>query len=105
MTPRELTTAGILLVLRSRPCHGWEIAEHMRKLGMEVDMSALYRTLRGMEDKGLVGSYWADPVDGPKRRMYDVNGAGLARLDEFTAKIRGQIRMLGMVIAAIDDGS
>lgn len=71
----------------------------MRLLGMKVEMSALYRTLRCMEERGIVDSYWADPVSGPRRRMYNMNSAGHQRLCVLIPEIRNQVAMMEAVLA------
>ena len=57
---------SLLLLLRERPLHGYELLERLPELGLEgrVDIGNLYRLLRSLEDEGLVSSEW---TAGPRR--------------------------------------
>src|SRR6266542_4067515 len=45
----------LLLLLRERPLHGYELLERIPELGIEgrVDIGNLYRLLRALEEEGL----------------------------------------------------
>ena len=47
---------SLLLLLRERPLHGYELLERLPELGVEgrVDIGNLYRLLRALEEEGLV---------------------------------------------------
>src|SRR5256885_455068 len=47
---------SLLLLLRERPLHGYELLERIPELGVEgrVDIGNLYRLLRALEEEGLV---------------------------------------------------
>ncbi len=82
---------ALLLLLRERPAHGYELLEALPELvpGERVDMGNLYRALRSLEEDGLVSSEW----DGAKR-IYDLTGEGRALLDEWAAALaRAQDRI------------
>ena len=51
---------ALLLLLRERPAHGYELLEQLPELvgGERIDMGNLYRVLRGLEDEGFVRSEW-----------------------------------------------
>ena len=49
--------AALLLLLRERPAHGYELLEQLPELtGERVDMGNLYRFLRLLESDGIVDS-------------------------------------------------
>lgn len=76
--PRHYLRACLLLLVAESPAHGYELLAHVSDLGMtKVDTSSLYRTLRALEDEGLVESWWAPAGAGPARRMYPRPRPGL----------------------------
>src|ERR1051325_12048355 len=58
---------SLLLLLRERPLHGYELLERLPEVGVEgrVDIGNLYRLLRALEEEGLVSSEWSADVPGP----------------------------------------
>ena len=52
--------AALLLLLRERPTHGYDLLERLPALTGEerVDVGNLYRVLRALEEQGLVASEW-----------------------------------------------
>jgi PadR family transcriptional regulator, regulatory protein PadR len=82
---------ALLLLLRERPAHGYELLDALPELlpAERVDMGNLYRALRSLEQDGLVSSEW----DGAKR-IYDLTHEGRALLDEWAAALaRAQERI------------
>ena len=68
---------AILLLLRERPAHGYELLEELPALvGERVDMGNLYRFLRALEDEGIVRSQWRDDLPGPSKRTYELTASG-----------------------------
>ena len=66
--------AALLLLLRERPAHGYDLLERLPSLlGDErVDVGNLYRVLRRLEEQGLVSSEWDESVPGPAKRTYEL---------------------------------
>ena len=66
--------AAILLLLRERPAHGYDLLERLPELiGEErVDVGNLYRVLRALEEQGLVASEWDESLPGPAKRTYEL---------------------------------
>jgi poly-beta-hydroxybutyrate-responsive repressor len=80
---------AVLLLLRERPVHGYELLEQLPELtGERVDMGNLYRFLRLLEAEGIVRSEWDDDAPGPSKRVYEVTGEGRVLLDEWTGALR-----------------
>jgi poly-beta-hydroxybutyrate-responsive repressor len=96
----------LLLQLSKKPAHGYEL---MGALAEEDDYptpdpGTLYRTLRQLEEDGLVRSTWDTGGTGPARRVYELTDQGLeylhawavnirrtkARLERFLAEYEGQ---------------
>lgn len=76
---------ALLLLLRDRPAHGYELLEALGELSPaeRVDMGNLYRALRAMEEDGLVGSEWDAASPGPAKRVYRLTESGAELLDEW----------------------
>ena len=76
---------ALLLLLRERPAHGYELLEALPELlpGQRVDMGNLYRALRRLEDEGLVRSEWDAAAPGPARRVYELTDAGRELLGQW----------------------
>ena len=71
----------MLLLLRERPAHGYDLLERLRPLGYgRDDPGRLYRALRTLEADALVRSFWEKSTTGPDRRMYELTRSGLDAL-------------------------
>jgi len=81
---------AVLLLLRERPAHGYELLEALPTLTGEgrVDMGNLYRVLRALEEDGLVRSEWHSDAPGPAKRTYELSQEGRGLLDEWAAALR-----------------
>jgi PadR family transcriptional regulator PadR len=84
---------SILLLLRERPMHGYELLERIAELaptesGGRVDLGNLYRLLRALEEEGIVSSEWNADIPGPARRTYRLTEAGARLLDEWAQALR-----------------
>ncbi|RLC63619.1 MAG: hypothetical protein DRI48_08300 [Chloroflexi bacterium] len=68
----------LLLLLQHELAHGYTLLEELGEFGLgAMDPSAVYRTLRGMEDRGWVTSTWDDQETlGPPRRVYRITDVG-----------------------------
>jgi poly-beta-hydroxybutyrate-responsive repressor len=89
---------ALLLLLRQSPSHGYGLMEGLKGLGFEdypVDFSAVYRTLRSLEEAGMVGSDWDLKVSaGPPRRVYTITPDGEAHLALWVDDLRATDRVL-----------
>jgi len=76
---------SLLLLLRERPAHGYDLLERLPELSGEqrVEMGNLYRLLRALEDEGLVTSEWADG-----KRTYSLSPQGEALLEQWVEALR-----------------
>src|SRR3954447_13398268 len=81
---------SLLLLLRERPLHGYELLERLPELGVEgrVDIGNLYRLLRALEQEGLVSSEWSDELPGPAKRTYELTAEGRRLLDGWAEALR-----------------
>ena len=80
--PRNWLVPVILLTLREWNSYGYELMERTAAFGFEaMNPGTLYRTLRDMEEEGVVKSTWETSKNGPARRMYSITDAGKTYLD------------------------
>lgn len=68
----------LLLKLHQGAAHGYSLIEEMEAYGLgEIQPSALYRSLRVMEEKGWITSTWdQEDTQGPPRRIYSISPLG-----------------------------
>ena len=80
---------ALLLLLRERPAHGYELLEALPDLTGEtrVDMGNLYRVLRALEEQGLVSSEWDESLPGPAKRTYELTEEGGEALERWAAAL------------------
>ncbi|HTS72484.1 MAG TPA: PadR family transcriptional regulator [Gaiellaceae bacterium] len=92
---------SLLLLLRERPLHGYELLERLPELGVEgrIDIGNLYRLLRGLEDEGLVRSEWSADLPGPAKRTYELTAEGRRVLDSWVEGLR---RAQGTISSFLD---
>lgn len=87
--PRNYLRACLLLILTEGPAHGYDMVNELAALGLSaVDRGGMYRTLRAMEDDGLVASGWEPSQNGPLRRSYDLTPQGRAWLEAWAEAVR-----------------
>jgi PadR family transcriptional regulator, regulatory protein PadR len=81
---------ALLLLLRERPAHGYELLERLPELTGEqrVEMGNLYRLLRALEEEGLVSSEGDASSPGPAKRRYALAPAGARLLDQWAEALR-----------------
>lgn len=80
---------AVLLLLRERPVHGYELLEQLPELtGERVDMGNLYRFLRVLEAEGIVSSEWDGEAAGPSKRVYRLTDEGRALLDQWASALK-----------------
>jgi PadR family transcriptional regulator PadR len=80
---------ALLLLLKERPRHGYELIEMLSELaGERVDVGNLYRFLRRLEGDGIVESEWNGDLPGPAKRTYSLTSAGERLLDQWAEALR-----------------
>ena len=88
---------AVLLALRERPYHGYELVETVSTWGPEYDVDSgnLYRMLRSLEEDGLVSSNWADGDRGGSRRIYELEPKGERVLAAWAESLARSEQLLG----------
>ena len=86
----------LLLLLAENPAHGYELLERLKVLpeAPTADRGHLYRTLRRLEEQGLVSSTWQMPQAGAARHTYTLSADGLQALDAWAGHIRAALARL-----------
>ena len=70
----------LLVLLRREKSYGYSLGSDISQFGFNprtLDMSIIYRALRGLEIEGLVSADWDERSMGPQRRMYEITPRGL----------------------------
>ena len=86
----------VTVLLAGGATHGYAIVGELAQLGITngaVDVGQVYRTLRDLEEAGLVRSSWTTGT-GPARRDYELTDAGHAALDEWGAVMKERARLV-----------
>ena len=78
--PKSFLQPCLLLLVKEQPGYGYDLVTRLKALGIDDDSAAVYRSLRTLEEKGTVYSYWNTSSTGPARRMYRLTPAGEEQL-------------------------
>jgi len=91
----------LLLLLLQKPSHGYELIERLSQGEHmpDTDSGFLYRTLRQLEEDGMVHSSWDTEGRGPARRLYQVTPEGTEYLHAWAASLRLRQQHLGYFLA------
>ena len=97
---------SLLLLLRERSLHGYELLDRLPELGVEgrVDIGNLYRLLRALEQEGLVASEWSDQLPGPAKRTYELTADGRRVLDTWAEALRRAQGTIGTFLQRYEEG-
>ena len=98
--------AALLLLLRERPAHGYDLLERLPALTGEerVDVGNLYRVLRRLEEQGLVSSEWDESVPGPAQRTYELTEAGGEALERWAASLAETRTRIDRFLERLEEG-
>jgi PadR family transcriptional regulator, regulatory protein PadR len=91
----------LLLLLRQKPSHGYELMERLGadEQAPDADPGLLYRTLRQLEQDGLVRSTWDTEGPGPARRLYELTPEGVEHLHAWAIDVRRNRQRLDRFLA------
>jgi len=73
----------ILVLLQKHKDYGYSLANDLAQFGFNpgsIDISIIYRALRGLEIQGLVSADWDEKSMGPQRRVYEITPRGTEAL-------------------------
>ena len=97
---------SLLLLLRERPLHGYELIERLPEVVGEgrVDVGNLYRLLRALEAEGLVSSEWSADLPGPAKRTYELTQDGRRLLDRWAEALQRAQGTIGTFLDRYEEG-
>jgi DNA-binding PadR family transcriptional regulator len=84
--------------------HGYELAGALSDNALtdaRIEPGALYRTLRRLEESGLVASAWGVSGGGPARRLYDLTPRGEEHLGEWMVAMERISRSLARFVTDV----
>ncbi|HPG40958.1 MAG TPA: helix-turn-helix transcriptional regulator [bacterium] len=96
---------SILYMLWEQPRHGYELMTDLPELGFvatQGDPGAIYRTLRHLEENGLVVSQWDTSGTGPAKRLYTITPLGIENLQLWAESLRQYKLALDAFLEKID---
>ncbi len=100
---RGFVQPRLLLQLAQKPAHGYELLEALGASDAPApDPGTLYRTLRALEEDGLVRSAWETGDSGPARRVYELTEQGVEFLHAWAANIRATRAQLDRFLTAYE---
>jgi PadR family transcriptional regulator PadR len=102
----RFTEPALLLLLRERPAHGYDLLERLPELTGEqrVEMGNLYRLLRALEEEGLVASEWDESSPGPAKRRYAITAQGRLLLEQWVDALRHSQDRTGRFLERYEEG-
>jgi DNA-binding PadR family transcriptional regulator len=101
----RLLRPAIMGLLARRPMHGYVLLQELQSLrmfgGQAPDPTGVYRTLRLMEEEGMLAAAWDLADSGPARRRYRMTKAGksclatwIKTLEDYRASIDQLLKTL-----------
>ena len=107
--PKNFARPCLLLLLAEAPGHGYELVDRLRRFGFDVnDPASVYKSLRQMEQDGLVTSRWEVSNRGPARRVYSLSSDGRDLLGAWAHTLERNREILGRFVeryGELDAGS
>lgn len=93
----KLTQPAVLLLLAQDKTHGYELIQKLNQMECidgELEAATVYRTLRRMEQDGLIVSKWEHGEFGPARRQYELTGEGWQALDHWAGGLKARMKQI-----------
>ena len=91
----------LLKLFNEKPMYGFEVAQELEERTesyLKIKEGSLYPTLRTLENKGLVKSWWRDGASGHKRRYYKLTAAGKKDLTTRVEEWKSFAKAIGKVV-------
>lgn len=85
--PPRFLRAFLLFFLLGKESHGYDLIERLKQIGVKYEnyeVGYIYKTLRNMEDEGLLKSRWNIKEKGAARRIYTITEEGKKNLEKWT---------------------
>ncbi len=92
------------LISREGPIHGYGLMIRMKEVSdgvLSPSESTVYETLKYLERKGLIKSFWGKPAEGGlPRKYYVITELGSRLLSELNKEVVGIVEVLKKVIGS-----
>lgn len=88
---RFIEPAILLSLVKDGHKHGYDLSQELNKWQVTdsfIDKAAVYRTLKSLEEDGMVESKWDIASSGPPRHMYSITSDGRALLIKWKKVLR-----------------
>jgi PadR family transcriptional regulator PadR len=86
--PKNFLASWLLLLMRNGNAHGYQLIQTLAVMGLGlVDSATVYRTLRQLEEEGMITSAWNPGATGPARRIYTLSDAGKQYLSVWAGQL------------------
>ena len=96
----------LLLLLFDRKGYGYGLIEQLADFGFtgdDLNIGSLYRSLRKLEDQGLVSSVWEEAGQGPKRRVYTITILGKEELHNWIPVLKERKARIEQLIETYEE--
>jgi len=93
----------LLLLLFDQEGYGYGLIEQLSHFGFtgeDLNIGSLYRSLRKLEQQGLVSSVWEEASAGPKRRVYTITERGKLELHNWIPVLKERKARIEQLIEA-----
>ena len=85
----KLLQPNILIILAKQNMHGYMIIQELEQRNIsEADNTGIYRTLKTLEDRGMVRSEWIIDESGPAKKNYMITDDGLECLNNWESTLQ-----------------
>ena len=91
----------LFLLKKKGRTYGYDLANELRRYALtdaEIEISALYRTLRQLERNACVTSEWDVEGSGPARRLYVLTPRGEQHLEEWVTVLEHMSRSMAQLV-------
>ncbi|MEX2158574.1 MAG: helix-turn-helix transcriptional regulator [Dehalococcoidia bacterium] len=100
----EMLSTSILAMLREWNAHGYQLSKRLAESGLPpFDSGTIYRTLRQLEQDGMISSLWDTSASGPARRMYSLTKTGDTMLSAWIESLQKYQAFLQSAVAGQKD--
>lgn len=103
----RLLQPRILSILAREKLHGYRIIQELENMDKascgKPDSTGIYRTLQGLEKKGLLEAAWETEDPGPARKCYGIIPKGRVCLENWLESLRDYQESLRLLIAHLEE--
>lgn len=102
----KLIQPAILVMLKEAPSHGFQLISCLEEsrmvAGNTLDPAGLYRTLKKMEESGLLTSHWQAAPPGKPKRIFTITEEGSHCLANWHETLTAYQENIQLMLAQIE---